>query len=244
MNIEELKEVFKAHVEKFNMNEKPITKKFYHSYRVMDICEKLAYSINLNEEDTYIAMVIGLLHDYARFEQWTNYKTFSDLNSIDHADLAVKKLFDENEIDKFKIKKEYYEVIYNAIKYHNKLDYPENLDDRNKLFCKIIRDADKIDILYLLGLEEEKVKEDELEISEKVKKDFYCNNLRNRADLKNINDNVVLKIALLYDLNFKYSYKYIKDNKLMYKMFETLKYKDKFKPYFEHIYKYIEERSK
>ena len=64
------------------------------------------YDLNLNVEETYLAMTIGLLHDYARFEQWTNHKTYIDSDSIDHGDLAVKILFDDNEIVKYSLKEE------------------------------------------------------------------------------------------------------------------------------------------
>jgi len=37
-------------------------------------------------------MIIGLLHDYGRFIQWKKYKTFTDIDSIDHADLGVNLL--------------------------------------------------------------------------------------------------------------------------------------------------------
>ena len=75
MNIESLKDIFKKHVEKYDMNEMEIKEKFYHSYRVMDFCLLLAKYNNFDNNDTNIAMLIGLLHDYSRFEQWTKYKT-------------------------------------------------------------------------------------------------------------------------------------------------------------------------
>ena len=89
MNIEELKESFRKHVENYDMDEVNINRKFYHSYRVMDFCMLLAKYNNFNDEDTNIAMLVGLLHDYSRFEQWTKFGTYNDLKSVDHGDLAV-----------------------------------------------------------------------------------------------------------------------------------------------------------
>ena len=244
MNIENLKDVFTNHVEDYDMNERAIQKKYYHSFRVMDFCKEIAHNIDLNEEDTYLAMVIGLLHDYSRFEQWQKFKTYSDISSVDHADLAIERLFEDSEIKNFNIREDYYEIISDAIKYHNKYSYPENLAERNKLFCKIIRDADKLDIIYLLGLVEDKVKEDEADISENVKENFYNNKLIKRVKGISNSDNVILKLAMIFDLNFEYSYKYISDNKLMDKMLETLEYKDKFKPYFNYANEYVKERNK
>jgi len=87
---------FDNHVYKYDMDDTKIKLKYYHSYRVMQLCREIAESEKLNEEDTYLATVIGLLHDYARFEQWDKYKTFSDINSIDHGDLGVQLLFDRS----------------------------------------------------------------------------------------------------------------------------------------------------
>jgi len=244
MDIKKIKDIFSKYVKTYDLDEKPILKKYNHSFRVMEISKYISESINLNEEDTYISMVIGILHDYARFEQWTKYKTYSDIKSIDHGDLAIKNLFDNNEIERFNIKKEYYKFIYNAIKYHNKYKYPADLDEKNKLFCKIIRDADKLDILYLLGLIEEKAKEDDSEISKEVEKSFFENKLIKRNNNINLSDNVILKIAMIFDLNFEYSYKYIRENKLIDKIFETLENKEKYKIYFDYIKNYIDEKEK
>ena len=151
MNIEKIKKEFDEHVRKYNMNESEIKLKYKHSYRVMYLCKVIAEDLNLKDKDVELAMVIGLLHDYARFEQWKQFRTFNDANSVDHGDLAVKMLFNDNEIDKFDIPITYYQTIYEAIKYHNKYDYKKNTTERNKLFCKLIKDADKLDIFYLIS---------------------------------------------------------------------------------------------
>ena len=99
--MEKITRIFDEYVYGYDMNESPISLKYQHSYRVMNICKEIAQDLNLNEEDTKLAMIIGLLHDYARFEQWKQFKTFDDALSIDHGDLAVKMLFANNEIEKF-----------------------------------------------------------------------------------------------------------------------------------------------
>ena len=45
-------------------------------------------------------MLIGLLHDIGRFEQVKVYDTFSDIDSIDHADYGVEILGDYIDGDK------------------------------------------------------------------------------------------------------------------------------------------------
>ena len=237
-----MKENFKNYVYQYDMSDINIVRKYYHSYRVMDLCMLLAKYNNFSEENTLIAMLVGLLHDYGRFEQWTKYKTYKDSISIDHADLAVLKLFDNNEIKNYCLQKEYYDEIYDAIKYHNKYEIPSNLSDHNTLLCKVIRDADKLDIFYLISMYKDLLEEDDNSISEKVKTDFFNNKAINLSDLNNKSDAVILKLGMVFDLNFKYSFEHLKNTKVIDKIFDNIINKDKFKIYFEYINKYIDER--
>lgn len=77
-----------------------------------------------------------------------------DAVSVNHAEFGAKLLFEEGIIHTFvefnegcaedeKIAK----LIYQAVFWHSAYRLPENLDSRAKLFCDILRDADKVDIL-------------------------------------------------------------------------------------------------
>lgn len=244
MNIEGLKKILKNYVSNYDMSEFAINMKYEHSLRVMDFCKFIGEENNFNEKDMEISLLVGLLHDYARFEQWTKYKTYSDLKSIDHGDLAVEKLFDNNEIKDYCVNTEYYDEIYDAIKYHNKMDFSDDISVHNKTICKVIRDADKLDIFYLLGEEEDLMKQDDKEISNKVKEDFYNHKQVSRKDVKSKSDDVILSLSMVYDLNFKCSFEYLKEHNLIDKIFENIIEKDKFKKYFEYIKNYIEERTR
>ena len=232
---------FDKYVNEYNMDDPMIARKYFHSYRVMHLAGEIASDLNLSDEDTYLAMIIGLLHDYARFMQWTVYKTYSDDNSVDHGDLACNLLFDNNEIQKFNIDEKYYPIIYNAIKYHNKYSYPKEVDEKTSLFCKIIKDADKLDILYLISIGEIKVVDDDSEISNAITSDFYQEKLLRKEDRVTKNDLVIFYLAMIFDMNFSYSYKYIKNANLIEGIFETIKEKEKFKPYVEYVKKYMKE---
>ena len=149
MEIELMKSNFQKYVAMFDMNEKAIERKYYHSLRVMSIAYDIAKHNNFDTSDIEISTIVGLLHDYARFPQWTKYKTYSDINSEDHADWAVKLLFDEGAIKNFTYETKYYDEIYDAIKYHNKYIVPDFLSKHNIRILNVIRDADKLDIFYL-----------------------------------------------------------------------------------------------
>lgn len=58
----------------------------------MKISKRIAKGMKLTQEEIDIATLIGLLHDIARFEQYTKYHTFKDAESIDHGDLGAEIL--------------------------------------------------------------------------------------------------------------------------------------------------------
>ena len=236
MNIEE---EFKKYVSKFDLNDDSVSRKYYHSLRVMDKARKIAESIELSEEYINIATIVGLLHDYGRFEQWKRYHTFADGKSIDHGDLGVEILFDEKEIEKYDIKKENYRIIYNAIKYHNKLEIPEDLTKEEKIICKIIRDADKLDIYELLLDGKIVFIDDNNPINLEVEKQFFENSSINKKIVKNESNRILLRLAMIYDINFKWSLEYIKNNKIVDKMLELLEDKEKYEKYFAYMKKYL-----
>jgi hypothetical protein len=84
--------------------------------------------------------------------------------------------------------------------------------------------------------------EDDNNISPAIKDYFYNHCSIRHEDVKNASDDVILKLAMVYDLNFDYSFKHMYDMKLIDKMFENIKNKEKFKPYFDYINNFIKEK--
>ena len=233
---------FDEYVMKYDMNEDKIKYKYNHTYRVVHQAEEVCRSLNTDTVERDLASLIALLHDIARFKQWTEYKTFSDSKSFDHGDEAVKILFDEGEINNYICDKEDYEIIKKAIANHNKKDVDyDKMTDREKLHTKIIRDADKVDIMYgistgkFIKFDEEKDKG----ISDKVREDFLSHKLVSRADTNNNNDELLLHVSMIYDLNFDYSKERILNEKYVEKIFNVVENKKMFKPYFDEMIKYL-----
>ena len=234
-----MNEQFDIFIKKFDLNDKNIMLKYKHSLRVQKISEKIAKSENYDKEKYELSSLIGLLHDYGRFYQWKKYKTYKDKDSIDHGDYGAKELFESNQITKFYKNKNNYNIIYEAIKYHNKYKIPD--DVQSKEMCNLIRDADKLDILYMytIGIFTPKEKGN---ITKKIKETFYKHKLINSKDIKADIDIMIRTLGLIYDLNYNYSYVYLKQDKIIEKIYDKVKDKEKLKPYFEEIYKYIERK--
>lgn len=235
-------DAFDEYALQYDLEETALKRKYEHSYRVVHQADEIAYTLKLDEEDSYLACLIALLHDIGRFPQWKEYQTYNDLDSIDHATLGNKILFEDNLIEKFKLDKKDYKIVRTAIENHNKFSTNEKeLSEKEILHSKIVRDADKIDILYefsnpkLLDLSGE----NNDEVNDKIKEDFYNHKPIDRKIIKNKNENVIMLIALVYDLYFDYSKKTVLEKEYLDRMLERLKNKKLFKSYIEEAKKYL-----
>lgn len=234
---------FDKYVSNYDMSDPDIYYKYHHSYRVMKVSEFLATKINLSKKDIYLAKVIGLLHDIGRFEQDKLYNSFKD-GKFNHGEYGVIVLKETNALSYYNINQEDYEVVYKAIKNHNKFEIDSGLTEREELFAKLIRDADKLDILYALGNEKIKkvLRQDNSDISKELAIDFFNNKSGNIKDVISKNDALVINFSYIYDINFKESFKIIQKEKYYNKIYERINRKDIFKPYLEHLDNYIKER--
>ncbi len=235
---------FDEYTKKFDMTVPEIEYKYHHSYRVMDNMVVIAKSLSLPPKDLEVAKCIGLFHDIGRFEQFKQYKSFKDIE-MDHGDFGEKVLRESDALKHFDIPKEDYEVIYTAIRNHNKYEIEDNLSKRALMFTKMIRDADKLDILYALGNPEIKwiIAEDNNEISPRVSEAFFSNRQIKSSYNNNKNEDLVDIFSFAYDINFKVSFDIIKNEHYYQKIYQRLINKELFKSYFEHITKYIDERT-
>lgn len=238
----DIDKIFKEYVSNYDLNQNKIKLKFAHSYRVKKLSEDLAEYLDLSAEDKYLASLIGLLHDIGRFEQVRIYDSFSDHNTIDHADFGVKILFEDGLIRNFIESNKYDNVIYNAIKNHNKLNIEDGLDDISLLHSKIIRDADKIDIFYIMSNGNKKIIESD-KITKEIEEDFFKNKPTENKKMVTSMDNIIRILSFLYDINYQFSYKYILDNKLIEKYYENLGSPIVLRKYFDYILKYVKEES-
>ena len=218
--------------------------KINHTLRVVDLCERIAKSLNLTEEEIYISKIIGLLHDIGRFEQWKQYNTFVDAKSVDHADFGVSILKENNYLRKYIETDKYDDIILKSIEYHNKFSIPDDLDKKTELFVKLIRDADKLDILYLYITEEITIKLDGKCFEEDIYKNVLNRKLvkiRNFTSKTNI---LSVPLGFVFDINYKESFKYLYDKKYfdtIIDMYINKSTNDELKEQLEEIRKVINE---
>ena len=251
VDLEKAKQEFIKYTDKYDTSIEHINKKIGHSLRVMSISKKLAIKLGFTQEEIEVATLIGLLHDIGRFNQYTKFKTFMDLKSIDHGDEGVKILESDNYIKKYIDNPKYEIILKKAIKNHNKYMLEENLSKEEEKFCKLIKDADKLDILYeavemFWNNDKEKIKNEK--ISNEVLEQFKNNKLIEHK-VKNTNlDNVIGMISFIYDIYYDESLEEIQKEDYINKILNKFEYNEGVVEQVEEIRnvanKYIEEQIK
>lgn len=228
MNRQMITDVFETYVRGFDLEDPNILLKYIHTSKVADNCEKIARSLCLKEEDVELSWEIGVLHDIGRFEQLRRYHTFIDADSIDHAQFGADLLFKEDLFGMFDPKQANAKIIETAIRCHSLYRLPENLSEQEKLFCQIIRDADKIDIfranyetgmnkVYYVSMEELR----NSAITPEVYENFLEGHAIPRGIRKTVADHLVGHIALTFELVYPESRKMAIEQGFLWKLLDT-----------------------
>ena len=220
IDIENVEREFDKYVAQFNPENGRIKLKIEHIKRVANMSREIAQNLNLSQDDIKLAETIGFFHDIGRFKQVEMYNTFSDKDSINHAELSAKLLFEDGLIEKFKIDEKYYKIIKIAVLNHNKGKIDEGLSEKELLFAKIIRDADKLDIFYTICQYDfnsvfwyEDFNCDK--IGDIVMKQFMDSRYIHYSDIKCNADQIIIFYAYIYDLYFDFSLNYLKTKKYL-----------------------------
>lgn len=222
-----------------------------HTLNVAKHCVSIAKSLNLSEEEVNTAEIIGLFHDIGRFEQFKKYKTFRDAISENHATLGVRILKENKVLDCLdEVRKD---TIIKAISLHNTKELPDDLNEQVP-FCKVIRDADKLDIFrVILEYEEERQFNpnpalDNLPFTPGYNKEFieyiYSGKKMSNNGLANYNERKIYELNWISDLNFSFSFNYIKEERVLEKLISCLPKDEEIKNLYEYLKKYIEDKIK
>lgn len=150
MNKSKLRQAFDQYVSAYNADDPKIRLKINHSFRVAGIAERIAGAVK--GADTDFAWAVGLLHDIGRFEQVKRYNTFVDAESVDHAQFGADLLFHDGLLQNLcpSLPEHQQHLMELAIRYHSAYRIPSGLTPEEKMYCDIIRDADKVDIFRVL----------------------------------------------------------------------------------------------
>ncbi len=120
--------------------------KLDHSQRVAKNCRAIAFDLGWNNEQVNLAEAVGILHDTGRFSQFREFGTYRDSDSVNHAQRGWEVLREEKIIAGLDEEK----IILDSILLHNVKEVPETTDDNSRPYLDLVRDADKLDIYYVI----------------------------------------------------------------------------------------------
>lgn len=171
------------------------------------------------------------MHDIGRFEQIKRYHTFSDKNSVNHGEYGVKILFEKGMIRNFIKESKYDEIIRKAILNHNRNKIEEGLTKKELLHSKIIRDADKVDIFYILTFDEIKTIYEtncleEETITDEIYREFIEERKIDYSKIKTAADSIIAHFAYVFDFYFENSLGYVYENNYLEKLYKRVTFKD------------------
>lgn len=224
----QVEQTFLEYTNKYDASDEKIKLKIGHTFRVARLCERIAADLKLSANELDFAWLIGMLHDVGRFEQVKRYGTFNDAQSVDHAAFGADLLFQDGLIADFlpgaDDKKEL-SLLELAIRNHNVYHLPESLHKRETLFCNLIRDADKIDILkvnidtpmeLIYDVTTEELKNSV--VTEQVLQSFAEEKTILKSIRKNAVDSLVGHISLTFELVFPISLSIVEKQGYLEKM--------------------------
>jgi len=219
-----------------------------HCKRVMGEIINIAGALELSCEERAAAAIAGLLHDIGRFEQFVKYHTFLDIKSVNHAELAVSILKRENVLGE--LPKSGADSILQAIEVHNKAQ----IDQDSPILCKMLRDADKLDIWNVVLLHFESgggnaTKSVELDfpdidiVSDNVLSAILKSVPWEIKAMASVNDFKMLVMSWVFDLNFPFTFKQVLERRYLPRLFATLPQTEECRQVFEHCMRYLKSKN-
>ena len=223
-----------------------------HSKRT---CEEMAYlveGLGLEPNQKRLLEAIALLHDVGRFEQFVKYRTYNDPRSVNHCLLGLDvlnrtKVLEDLEADQR-------QLIEKTIEYHGMRELPKDLDGQCLLFCKLLRDADKVDILYLTTECYAQYRDNpdafklEVELpdgpgySAEIVEDILLGRKIDYRKLQTLNDMKLLQLAWVYDVNFTPTLKRIKQRRFLEMLVDFLPRTEDIRKAKDKIFEYVDLR--
>ena len=225
-----------------------------HSHRV---CEEMSYltgELGLTENQKLVADAISLFHDIGRFEQFVKHQTYSDFKSVNHCLLGVGVLRREKVLERLDRREK--ELIEKAIEYHGMIELPADLEEESLLFSRLIRDADKLDIFYVVMEYSRQYRDnpekfvlelefpDEPVYSAEVVEEILCGRRIDYSKLRTLNDMMLCQLGWVYDVNFAATLKRIKHRRFLEKIFDFLPKTKDINNVREKVFEYVDSRIK
>lgn len=222
-----------------------------HSLRVAEMALSISKKLDWTEEEQQTSFLVGLVHDIDRFSQLVEFDTFSDDKSFDHAENAVSILKEENLFEVLKVENK--ETVFAAILNHNKFKIQDGLTGQELLHAKLLRDADKVDILKVLteyyskrnGIANHTLTWDLPKgavVSPAVAKEVLAGKMVIKKNIASEIDIKIMQLSWVFDVNFRPTFEYLMKNRYLENVYNSLPKNDLVIEIYRKIKVYTENR--
>lgn len=215
---------FQRHVRTFQeadpAHQRSLDLKEAHTARVGAAMARITAGLSLPENTRRLAAIIALFHDLGRFPQYQRYRTFRDPDSENHAALSLRELHQHRVLQA--LPRAERQLIGRAIIFHNRRCLPGHLDAATLLLSRLIRDADKVDILHLMAKEFERPDAlrnpvvrlglaAEQGVRDEVYRALFAGEIMSYTELRSTDEFKVLQMSWVFDINFRPTFEILRE---------------------------------
>lgn len=258
--LERLKQWFSQYVAGFYTDGKDefldshIRLKEDHTARVCAEMQFLTDELDLAADRADLAQAAALLHDVGRFEQMRKYRTYVDPKSVDHSLLGAEILDQQKVLDDLDPQER--EILRSAVRWHGAKTIPTDLEPQAAEVCKLIRDADKLDVLGLLigyfkryydnpidfPLEVEFP--DDPRVSDHIIRAVCNHEMVDYARIETLHDAQLVLLGWVFDINFTPALKRIAEKQYLEQIAAFLPQTSPVRQAVDHIFQYLRRQIK
>ena len=223
-----------------------------HTDRVCGEMRLLTDGLGLSEEDANLAQAAAVLHDAGRFPQIRKYRTYVDPKSVNHCLLGVQVLAEEHVLEGLDPADR--AILETTVRWHGAKALPQGLEERSALFCRLIRDADKLDVLPLLignftqyyadpeNFPLEVEFPDKPQISGHILEALIGGKLIGYEQIETLHDAQLVLMGWVYDINFIPALKRILERRYLEQIAAFLPDRPEVRQAVDHIFGYVRQR--
>ena len=223
MKSSRIMKIFEQYVRKYNMNNINIKARYFHSLKVMEIAKDLATQLGIfNEEEIALCELLGLFHEIGNFSKTPNYHIDEEID--DAGEKAIDILFNKGLLREITKEKNYDNIIKIALQSYDKEGFINNIDNKTKHICAILKDAHNLDSFRLFVNYPYVDTVIKSYPSSLVYDDFKSFKTISSKVSDNASDEVLVTLSKMYSFNYKYSYYLLKQNDYVNKIFNFLNF--------------------
>lgn len=225
MKSSRIMKIFELYVRKYDMNNINIKSRYFHSLKVMELVRELATGLNIfTEEEIAVCELIGLFHEIGNFSKTPNYHIDEDDDNTYEKSIDV--LFNKGLLREITEDTKYDETIKLAILSCERDGFINNIDEKTKHICAIIKDSHNLDSFRLFVNYPYIDTRINSYPNSLVYNDFKSFKTISKKMSDNSFDSVLVVLSKMYAFNYRYSYYLLKQNNYVEKIFESLTFED------------------